>query len=310
MSSTCEAQLRSDHAGPGARVAVVVSGWPRLSETFALNELRALHRAGMLVGVFATKPGEPGLRHAAAVELEPVVTVLRAGTADEPGRGARDPPGRERAVGRARVLRPPPHRGRRRGGEAARRPVRLQRPCPRRPEGRAGGAGGPGRAGRRGCVACNADVAATVAAAGVRPRLIPHGVDLDAFRATPAPRSARVELLAVGRFVEKKGFDVLLEAVARIERDIQLRLVGDGPLRARSSRRAVGCGLAGTGERSSRRAHDALPDCYAARRHRRGAVGRRRGRGPGRAAQRRPRGDGQRPPGRRQRRRRDRDGRA
>ena len=50
----------------------------------------------------------------------------------------------------------------------------------------------------------------------------------------------------MGRFVEKKGFAVLLEAVARIERDIQLRLVGDGPLRAQiSSRRSAGWGWTG-----------------------------------------------------------------
>jgi hypothetical protein len=37
-----------------ARLAVVMSGFPRTSETFALGELVALARAGMLVRVYAT----------------------------------------------------------------------------------------------------------------------------------------------------------------------------------------------------------------------------------------------------------------
>lgn len=262
MSSTCEAQLRSDHAGPGARVAVVVSGWPRLSETFALNELRALHRAGMLVGVFATKPGEPGLRHAAAVELEPVVTVLGEGTATSQaeelatrlaGSGLSAVHGyfahlpTEVAAGAARLLGVP-------YGFSV-HALDARKVAPEELAVRAAEASW--------VRACNADVAATVAAAGVRPRLIPHGVDLDAFRETPRPPSARVEVLAVGRFVEKKGFAVLLDAVARIERDIQVRLVGDGPLRAQILAQVRRLGLDGTVAVEPRRAHDALPDCYA-----------------------------------------------
>ena len=111
--------------------------------------------------------------------------------------------------------------------------------------------------------ACNGDVAATVAAAGVRPRLIPHGVDLDVFRATPPAPGARVEVLAVGRFVEKKGFATLLTAIARIERDVRLRLVGDGPLRAELVAQVRRLGLDRTVTVEPRRAHDALPGCYA-----------------------------------------------
>ena len=48
MSSICDG---SRHRGR-ARLAVVVSGWPRVSETFAINELLALHRAGLLAAVF------------------------------------------------------------------------------------------------------------------------------------------------------------------------------------------------------------------------------------------------------------------
>jgi glycosyltransferase involved in cell wall biosynthesis len=266
VSSICDTPLRSARTRPRARVAVVVSGWPRLSETFALNELLALHRAGMLVSVFATKPGEPGLRHAAAVELEPLVTVLGAGTAAEQaeevaatltGTGLSAVHGyfahrpAEVAAGAARLLGVP-------YGFSV-HALDVRKVTPAELATRAAGASV--------VLACNADAAATVAAAGVRPRLLPHGVDLDTFRSTP-PRSptttsAPVELLAVGRFVEKKGFATLLSAVSKIERDVHLRLVGDGALRVELVARARQLGVDQKVTFEPRRAHDALPACYA-----------------------------------------------
>ena len=57
------------------------------------------------------------------------------------------------------------------------------------------------------------------------------GVDAAAFaRGTPLPQGRTV--LAIGRLVEKKGFDVLIDAIAELP-DVRLRIVGDGPLRAR-----------------------------------------------------------------------------
>ncbi|MBN2139799.1 MAG: glycosyltransferase family 4 protein [Desulfovibrionaceae bacterium] len=53
-------------------------------------------------------------------------------------------------------------------------------------------------------------------------------------------------LLAIGRFVDKKGFDVLLEACARLMGrglDFRLTLAGDGPLRSRLVSRAAALGL-------------------------------------------------------------------
>ena len=65
------------------------------------------------------------------------------------------------------------------------------------------------------------------------------GVDVGAFeRTTPLPQGRSV--LAIGRLVEKKGFDVLLDAVARLP-DVTLRIVGDGPLRAQLEARAQSC---------------------------------------------------------------------
>lgn len=65
------------------------------------------------------------------------------------------------------------------------------------------------------------------------------GVDVGAFeRSAPLPQGRTV--LAIGRLVEKKGFDVLVDAVAQLP-DVRLRIVGDGPLRAQLEQRAAPC---------------------------------------------------------------------
>lgn len=66
------------------------------------------------------------------------------------------------------------------------------------------------------------------------------GVDASAFaRSAPLPGDRTV--LAVGRLVEKKGFDVLVDAAARLP-DVAVRIIGDGPLREELSRRIASCG--------------------------------------------------------------------
>ena len=54
-----------------------------------------------------------------------------------------------------------------------------------------------------------------------------------------------VVILSVGRLVEKKGTDVLLEALAQLPADLHWRLVhvGGGPLKARLERRARALGI-------------------------------------------------------------------
>lgn len=59
-----------------------------------------------------------------------------------------------------------------------------------------------------------------------------NGLDLDRLRPGRAEQMS-VEVLAVGRLVEKKGFDVLLDAVARLRaqgRPVRTAIVGDGEL--------------------------------------------------------------------------------
>jgi glycosyltransferase involved in cell wall biosynthesis len=65
-----------------------------------------------------------------------------------------------------------------------------------------------------------------------------HGISSDWLTpervVNPRAPGDRLRLLAVGRFVEKKGFSVLLDACAQLraqEFPLELTLVGDGPLR-------------------------------------------------------------------------------
>jgi glycosyltransferase involved in cell wall biosynthesis len=61
------------------------------------------------------------------------------------------------------------------------------------------------------------------------------GVDAGAFRRErPLPGGRTV--LAVGRLVEKKGFDVLVDAAALVG-DVRVLIVGDGPLRGELEQR-------------------------------------------------------------------------
>ncbi len=83
--------------------------------------------------------------------------------------------------------------------------------------------------------------------------LVYHGLDHAFFAPPAAYGSARdgadpadpVRLLAVGRLQDKKGFDVLLRAVARVPRAVALTLVGYGPQEAKLRRLARTLGLEG-----------------------------------------------------------------
>jgi glycosyltransferase involved in cell wall biosynthesis len=121
-----------------------------------------------------------------------------------------------------------------------------------------------GRASRRtlgmaaAVTACSHDLANRAMALGAPPdrmHVLPYGVDVDGFRPADAAMksTARVALgirhqlmvLAVGRLVGKKGFDVLLDAVARLPRAGRplLVLAGDGDLREALMRQATSLDL-------------------------------------------------------------------
>lgn len=79
-------------------------------------------------------------------------------------------------------------------------------------------------------------------APGARVHEVVMGVDVDAWtRGSPLPHERHV--LAVGRLVEKKGFDDLVRACARA-RVSRLTLVGEGPLEGALRGRAAELGIA------------------------------------------------------------------
>jgi glycosyltransferase involved in cell wall biosynthesis len=246
-----------------ARVAVVVSGWPRVSEVFAVNELLSLQRAGMLAGIFATKAGEPGVTQPEISELEASVCVLAEGDVDMQAAAVADRLSGTDVAGVHGYFAHQP------AAVAAASAQRLGIPYSfsvHALDARKAGARMLAERGRRAAavICCNTDVAAEVAGGDSRPHLVRHGVDLDRFPATPPPDEPELRLLAVGRLVEKKGFEVLLEALTLIERPFRLRLVGAGPLRQRLQSMVTHADLGGRVELVGRHTHDTLPREYAA----------------------------------------------
>jgi len=103
------------------------------------------------------------------------------------------------------------------------------------------------------CTAANLAHLAALAPAG-RVELVYHGLDLSRFSPEVKGNTEKngkdpanpVIILSVGRLVEKKGIDVLLEALARLPAHLHWRLVhaGGGPLKDRLERRARVLGIA------------------------------------------------------------------
>jgi glycosyltransferase involved in cell wall biosynthesis len=106
------------------------------------------------------------------------------------------------------------------------------------------------------CTAANREHLAALAPEG-RVELVYHGIDLERWKAGGGPSSAPrmrdgrnpadpVVILSVCRLVEKKGTEVLLEALARVDRRLHWRFVhvGGGPLRERLAKRAAALGVA------------------------------------------------------------------
>jgi glycosyltransferase involved in cell wall biosynthesis len=249
----------------GDGIAMVVSGFPRRSETFVLGELVALEASGILAGIFATKPGDTAEPHPDVARLAGRVEVLPAGTPLEQS---------EALVARLRGVRLAGVHG-----YFAHTPADVAA-CAADRLGVSYGFTAHARDARKvpaahlahlargaaGVLACNTDVAAELSAAGVAARLVPHGVDLERFKPQqPPPRvRPRLQLLAVGRLVPKKGFDVLLAAAARLEIPFELRIIGDGSERPRLASQIAALDLADRVTLYAGRTHAELPDDYAA----------------------------------------------
>lgn len=244
-------------------IVVITSGFPRISETFALNELRALDSAGAIQAIFAIKPGDGRTPHPGAESLLERVEVLPAGPPQAQAQRVASRVGRGRARGVHAYFAHAPcavaeHAANALGVpysfSAHARDVRKVTPAELRR-----------RAHQAACViACNGDAAGVFHRLGVAPQLVPHGVDLRRFNPAPLPNPEPFRLLSVGRCVEKKGLGVLVEAVAGLDFAFQLQIVGDGPLRVSLERSAASCGLGDRVRFRGALTHRDLPEAYAA----------------------------------------------
>lgn len=245
------------------QIAVVVSGFPRRSETFALNELGALADRGMLAGIYATKPGDGAQVQPGCGRLLPFVEILPGKNDDEQGAAlARRLAARNVDAIHAYFAHAPAAVAE---SASARLSLRFGFSVHARDARKVDQSTLAARARRASCVvACNRDVAKDLHDSGACAHLVPHGVDLERFSPTPASTSHRLRVLAVGRLVPKKGFDVLIDAVALTGGDITLRIVGDGPQRDALLARIIAHGLTGRVTLVRSCTHTALPAEYSA----------------------------------------------
>jgi glycosyltransferase involved in cell wall biosynthesis len=269
------------------RVAFVLKGYPRLSETFIAQELAALEQRGLEILIVSMRHPTDARRHAVHDEIRAALLYLPEYLLLEPFRvlrgwlRSRRLPGykKSRAVWFRDLLREPtPNRIRRFGQAlvlAAELPAdvtRLHAHFLHTPASVARyaallrGLPWSGSAHAKDiwttpewekreklascdwlvtCTAANREHLAALAPPG-RVELVYHGVDLARFSQQPSSRGADpVVILSVARLIEKKGVEVLLEALARISPELNWRFVqvGDGPLKGSLRNRASALGL-------------------------------------------------------------------
>ena len=243
------------------RIAVVVSGFPRLSETFAVNELLALAKRDALAAIFATKPGDGAQAPFGGERLSELLTVLPNDTADGQAAVVANTL-RDRNVKAVHgYFAHQPAEVAWRAAERLRLPsgFSVHAKDARKISSDELGV----RAKRAACVvACNSDVASEIQKTGARVHLIPHGVDLERFTAIPLPSEEIFQILAVGRLVEKKGFHLLIDAVSRLKFPFQLRIIGEGPEQERLARMISAYHLSARVTLCGPRTHDQLPEEY------------------------------------------------
>jgi glycosyltransferase involved in cell wall biosynthesis len=124
------------------------------------------------------------------------------------------------------------------------------------------------------CTRANAEHLRAVGGPDARVELVYHGLDTTRFGAAAAAparpvRDGRdeaqpVEILAVGRAVDKKGFDDLLEALAQLDGSLAWRFthIGDGPLAPALARLARRLGIDARVRWLGPRAHDDVLAAY------------------------------------------------
>ncbi|HKP87117.1 MAG TPA: glycosyltransferase [Blastocatellia bacterium] len=243
------------------RIVVITSGFPRCSETFALGELLALEERGALAAIFATKPGDGSQVQPGCERLAGRVRVLPAGTpAEQSAAVVRSLEARSVSGVHGYFAHLP--------AEVARLSAeRLRAPFGFSTHARDARKVTPfelaERARTAACViACNSDVARDISRIEARVHLMPHGVDLRRFQPRRLPTGRALQILAVGRLVEKKGFDVLIKACARLSFPYRLRIIGEGPQRNSLERLVADLGIREHVTFCGTKTHAELPDEY------------------------------------------------
>jgi glycosyltransferase involved in cell wall biosynthesis len=244
------------------KIAMVLSGFPRRSETFALNEIWALEQRGALGAIFATKAGEPLATQPASKALLGRVQVLME--AD----GARQADEVIGALKGNSVCGIHGYFAHAPAELAERVAMKLGIPFGFSIHAKDARKIAPdvlsARARKAACViACNHDVADELRDSGANVHLAPHGVDLERFIRLPFPEIKALNLLAVGRLVEKKGFHILIDAAARIREPFQLDIIGEGPEEKRLTELIRTHNLESKIRLCGPKTHDDLPEAYA-----------------------------------------------
>lgn len=282
--------------GETARLAIVVKGWPRLSETFIAQELVALEEAGLDFDIWSLRHPTDGKTHPLHDRLKARVVYLPEYLRDEPLRVARamgaaaELPGFEAAADAyaADLARDDTANRRRRWGQACvlaaempasvaglyahflhtpssvARYAAIMRGLPwsfsahakdiwTSPEWELReklSAQSYGAAFGATCTRFGAEHLQGLADTPSRVDLVYHGLDLSRFPDAPDRALRRPDdpfhMLSVGRLVEKKGFDRLIDALALLPDDLDWRWVhiGGGALDAEMRARATDHGLA------------------------------------------------------------------
>ena len=277
------------------RVAFVLKGYPRLSETFIAQEIAALERRGLQILIVSLRRPTDARRHPVHDEIRAALLYLPEYLYQEPLRVfrswirlrksknfrearntwlrdlARDPtPNRIRRFGQALVLANElPTDVNRLHAHFLHTPASVTRYAAlMRGVAWTGSAHAkdiwttPEWEKREKLASCEWLVTCTAAnlahlealAPPGRVELVYHGLDFSRFSPQGKNSSGRdgrnpadpVIILSVGRLVEKKGTDVLLEALARLPATVHWRLVhaGGGPLKGMLEARARALGIA------------------------------------------------------------------
>jgi glycosyltransferase involved in cell wall biosynthesis len=244
------------------KIAMVLSGFPRRSETFALNEIWALEQRGALAAIFATKAGEPFAAQPASKALLGRVQVLGEGTTQQQAEEVIRSLAGTRVSGiHGYFAHAPAEVAERVATQLGTRfgfsiHAKDARKVPHDVLG--------ARARKAACVvACNHDVADELRNSGANVHLVPHGVDLERFVPQPFPEMNVFKLLAVGRLVEKKGFHVLIDAAARVRVPFEMEIVGEGPEEKRLKELIRVHNLESKVRLCGPKTHDDLPEAYS-----------------------------------------------